>query len=99
MEIAIDAIATKALTAAKPWTVSAVDSPTRAAVDRRRVPRAGKTQTTHTKLKMEKYTMTETKPELVAHVAKTLEGVDEELASDLVSSGSCRETPGFRVLC
>ena len=38
---------------------------------------------------MEKYTTTETKPkpELVAHVAKTLDGVSEELAKDLVSSG------------
>ena len=42
---------------------------------------------------MEKYTATtaaeettDAKPELVAHVAKTLEGVDEELARDLVSS-------------
>ena len=38
---------------------------------------------------MEKYTTTETKPkpEIVAHVAKTLDGVSEELAKDLVSSG------------
>ena len=36
---------------------------------------------------MEKYTTTETKPEIVARVAKTLDGVSEELAKDLVSSG------------
>ena len=41
---------------------------------------------------MEKYTATtaaeettDAKPELVAHVAKTLEGVNEELAGDLVA--------------
>jgi len=43
---------------------------------------------------MEKYTTTETKskPEIVAHVAKTLDGVSEELAKDLGGSARARHS-------